>query len=190
MNRKVMGTFEPTGRLVAYGLGGNDVIWNLNVHRTCYFVGGDGNDKLIGGKNNDYLLGGNGNDSLYGGAGRDILLGGAGSDLLVGGAGEDILVGSPTSYENSTTTSSASLRDLMGMLNSTGKPIEQRWILMARKAGVGSSHAHLTSQTVQDDAASDTLIGGPGRDWLLGYFTAAIKDRAIGLEEGDLETDL
>jgi hypothetical protein len=190
MNRKIMGTFVPTGRLVAYGLGGNDLIWNFNVHRTCYFVGGDGNDKLIGGKNNDYLLGGDGNDSLYGGDGRDILLGGAGADLLVGGNGEDILTGSITSYENSTTTSSASLRDLMGMLNTTGKPIEQRWILMSRKAGVGGSHAHLTSQTVQDDAASDTVIGGPGRDWLLGHFTGTAKDRAIGLEADDLETDL
>jgi Ca2+-binding RTX toxin-like protein len=191
MNRRSLGIFQPTGRLVAYGFAGNDLIWDINVHRTCYFMGGDGNDKLIGSKNNDYLIGGNGNDTLWGGDGRDILLGGAGADVLNGGSGEDILVADPTIYEDDSPKSRVALHDLSSMISTTGKPIEQRWILMTRKSGVGSTHARLMSQTVQDDAAGDVLIGGTGRDWLIGRFSGAgIKDRAYGLESGDMTSDL
>ena len=108
-----------TGRIVYYGLGGNDTFINNTALRSAAY-GGAGNDRLYGGTNtdwfhgdtgndlldgragddflrgvagNDSLLGGDGNDYLYGGAGDDLLGGGAGNDWLYGEAGNDLLGG-------------------------------------------------------------------------------------------------
>jgi len=71
-----------TGRLIAYGLDGNDTI-----------LGGLQNDLLSGGPGHDDLRGGPGSDSLFGDAGFDTLNGGEGDDSLDGGDDHDGLSG-------------------------------------------------------------------------------------------------
>jgi Ca2+-binding RTX toxin-like protein len=90
------GTFAPTGRLLAVGLPGNDI---LAVHPfvslPSWLYGQTGSDLLGGGSGDDYLDGWEGNDVLYGGLGNDILLGWTGNDQLFGQGGFDLLFGGP-----------------------------------------------------------------------------------------------
>ncbi len=90
-------------KVVIYGYGGNDVIFNsmatvtgasAKLTNTPLWVdGGAGNDEITGGGGNDTLLGGVGNDSLDGNLGNDSLDGQAGNDHLEGGVGNDTLTG-------------------------------------------------------------------------------------------------
>jgi Ca2+-binding RTX toxin-like protein len=104
INNQRRGAFTVTGRIIAYGLEGNDSIISMVCGRKVdvEFYGGAGNDRLYGGKGrslldggdgNDWLVGGNGNDTLLGGAGNDRLFGRKGNDLLDGGDGCDVLFG-------------------------------------------------------------------------------------------------
>jgi Ca2+-binding RTX toxin-like protein len=77
--------------LIAYGYGGNDVIWGGNGNDSIY--GGDGNDTLRGWYGNDYIDGGNGNDYINGEYGDDVLDGWEGNDTVYGGGGNDVLYG-------------------------------------------------------------------------------------------------
>ncbi len=111
---KLLGIFTKSlvERIVALGLGGNDVIVvdarlfiDAELHGntghdklisgsgTDELFGEEGNDTLIGGKGDDTLFGGIGNDSLFGGVGNDLLFGEEGNDRLYGEAGHDILLG-------------------------------------------------------------------------------------------------
>ncbi len=69
------GTFSGVGRIVAYGLAGNDVIQlktaqisgkTISIATPAMLLGGDGNDTLTGGNGNDVLVGGTGTDTLSG----------------------------------------------------------------------------------------------------------------------------
>src|SRR5262249_53291618 len=64
------GRFNPNGRIVAYGLAGND---DIHVAGSIALPA--------------FLFGGDGNDLLQGGGGPSVLVGGAGDDTLVGGSG-------------------------------------------------------------------------------------------------------
>ena len=92
----VLGDFPAAdvGRLLAYGLGGNDVIYvdhRLNLPTELH--GGAGNDVLLGGSGDDQLFGDDGNDKLGGNGGDDNLFGGNGMDTLNGSCGDDLLMG-------------------------------------------------------------------------------------------------
>src|SRR5262249_42121726 len=93
INGTTYGPFVPTGRLVAYGRGGNDEIRVKGLSNPSWLYGGDGNDTLYGGSGADVLFGEAGNDHLHGRGGRDILIGGVGEDVLIGGGGDDIMIG-------------------------------------------------------------------------------------------------
>src|SRR5207249_3223600 len=94
------GRFIPTGRLVAYGLAGNDDIKvNGSINLPAWLYGGDGNDTLQGGGGNDVLVGGAGNNTLIAGQGRDLLIGGSGAAHLVGNSGNDILIAGTTTFD-------------------------------------------------------------------------------------------
>jgi len=96
VNGRPQGTFTPTGRLIAFGGAGNDVLQTTNkTTLPVLFDGGDGNDLLAGGSANDTLLGGNGHDLLIGRNGNDRLDGGAGDDVLMGKSGDDQLIAGP-----------------------------------------------------------------------------------------------
>ncbi|MBW3543204.1 MAG: pre-peptidase C-terminal domain-containing protein, partial [Planctomycetes bacterium] len=88
------GAFEPSGRLLAFGLAGDDDI-RVDVASTLatQLDGGIGADTLFGGTGHDRLVGGDDDDLLHGRHGDDTLLGGSGNDLLQGGNGEDSLIG-------------------------------------------------------------------------------------------------
>jgi len=103
INGHRFGPFRPTGRIIAYGLDGNDRITvSDRITLPSTLDGGNGNDRLQGGGGSDLLLGGagcdrltahKGNDTLRGGDGTDVLDGGAGNDVLRAGTGNDVLLG-------------------------------------------------------------------------------------------------
>jgi uncharacterized delta-60 repeat protein len=100
LNGVVLGTFQPTSRILAFLQAGNDdVDVAENVTLSAWLWGGDGNDSLSGGGGNDVLLGGNGDDVLQGGHGRDILIGGAGSDRIIGNSNDDLVISGTTAYD-------------------------------------------------------------------------------------------
>src|SRR5262249_2462060 len=87
LNGRRLGRFQvaPSGHIVAYGFGGNDVI-TVQGPVSAEIDGGSGNDLLTGGSGDDVLLGGDGRDTLRGGAGNDVLGGGAGAGTMGRGA--------------------------------------------------------------------------------------------------------
>src|SRR5207342_2024496 len=94
INGTVWGTFQPTGRIIVYGLAGDDDIQaSGSTGIPVWLDGGDGNDRLNGGNGGNVLLGGAGNDYLLGGSGRDVMIGGTGADQLVGNGGDDLMIG-------------------------------------------------------------------------------------------------
>jgi fibronectin-binding autotransporter adhesin len=94
------GTFSPTGRLIAYGVAGNDDMEVAGgVTLPAWLYGGDGNDRLKGGGGNNVLIGGSGNNMLIGGSGQDLLIGGSGSSTLIAGSGDDLLIAGTTAYD-------------------------------------------------------------------------------------------
>jgi Ca2+-binding RTX toxin-like protein len=165
------GPFSPTGRLIAYGLGGDDQIRVNQLDNSAWLYGNDGSDSLQGGPGADILLGGSGNDSLFARGGRDILIGGAGEDEVNGGAGDDIMIGGTTAFDANPIalchildewTSSRSfarrLENLRGVPNPTfGQRVNADYFL-----SVG------TEGTVSDDGAHDHLSGGNGNCWFFG----------------------
>jgi hypothetical protein len=78
LNGVSLGTFAPTGGLLAFGQAGDDLI---KVDRDITLPA-----LLDGGAGDDTLRGGGGNDTLLGGGGRDLLIdGGQGHDTFVSG---------------------------------------------------------------------------------------------------------
>lgn len=91
-NGSSLGTFKPTGHLIAYGLGGNDQIGvDPRLKLPAILFGDRGNDSLSGGSGNDILVGGPGRDDLKGNEGRDLLIGGKKDDGPKGNK-EDLIV--------------------------------------------------------------------------------------------------
>ena len=137
-----------------------------------HIYGGSGNDTLIGNslnntlngyEGNDVLSGGDGNDTLNGGGGKNILIGGNGVDLLTGGSSEDLLLGAWYSLENSTTALAA----LFSEWTSGSAYADRVAHLLGTLAGGANGSFTLTSTTVKEDNAKDTLTGGSGKDWYL-----------------------
>ena len=75
------------GQGVAYGQGGNDVLFA--VEGTGFISGGPGNDLIIGSDGDDLANGDDGDDFMFGGLGSDTYWGGSGWDYLDGGEGFD-----------------------------------------------------------------------------------------------------
>src|SRR5205823_11522012 len=69
-----LGKFSPTGRLGAYGGGGNDRITvDPLLKFSAYIDAGYGDDVVKGGSRCDVLIGGLDTDQLFGGGSRDVL---------------------------------------------------------------------------------------------------------------------
>ncbi len=137
-----------------------------------HIYGGSGNDTLIGNSlnntlngydGNDVLSGGDGNDTLNGGGGKNILIGGNGADGLTGGSSEDLLLGAWYSLENSTTALAA----LFSEWTSGSAYADRVAHLLGTLAGGANGSFTLTSTTVKEDNAKDTLTGGSVKDWYL-----------------------
>ncbi len=148
-----------------------------------YIRGGTGNDTLVGGGGN-ILVGGAGNDTLVNnstgtsGSSRALLIGGSGGDTLTAGAAGDLLIGGTTSYD----TNNAALLAILAEWDSTDS-YSLRFSKL--QSGVGSGNWQLVwGSTVQDDAAVDTLNGGPGLDWYFAQQSGPNTDVINGLQHG------
>jgi Ca2+-binding RTX toxin-like protein len=138
-------------------------------------IGGARNDMLIGnslantlkgGDGDDVLSGRAGNDILVGGPGKNILIGGFGNDQLTGGSGEDLLLGARYLLEDD----SVALNALRAEWSSSRSYNNRVGHLLGTLSGGANIGFTLTSGTVKEDNAQDSLIGGSGRDWYFGNF--------------------
>ena len=176
---KSLGSFTPTGHIVAYGLAGNDTIQVKGTTTVpAMFFGGDGNDTLIGGNGADILVGGAGADTIVGGFGRDLIIGGAGIDKLYGGltSGKtntddgNIIIGDSTKYD----TNEAALWS-----------IRTQWASSAayatRISSLRGGSYPLSTSSITNDSAVDQLFAGTGSDW---FWNASAKDKITGLKSG------
>jgi Ca2+-binding RTX toxin-like protein len=189
LNGTKIGTFNTstvTGRIIARGLGGNDVITvNSKITQGADLYGGTGNDTLTGGAGDDRLFGEDGNDRLTGGKGHNLLVGGAGDDrltnggtasVLIGGSGADtitagkggdLLIAGSTAFESDLTDLSK-LMDIFNEWTSTVTPdYNTRISHLKGPAGGLNGTTFLNASTVSDDGVKDVLMGGKGLDWFV-----------------------
>jgi hypothetical protein len=164
LNGVPVGTYRPTGRVIAFGQAGNDNIQaNVTLTNAVEFYGGAGNDGLIGGAGPSILLGGAGDDTLTGGPGRALIIGGDGTDGLSGGSADDILIGGTTTHDSDAVA-------LRRILDAWGAGVFSDRVNNIRAGlfagGAGDPAAGLNSGTVLNDPAIDTITGNGGSDWV------------------------
>jgi ELWxxDGT repeat protein len=145
---------------------------------------------VTGGSGNDLLVGDWHANVLRGGAGRDVLIGGFGGDTLDGGSGEDIVIGGWTPYD----ANAPALAAVAAYWGRTDLSFAARTAGLA--SGVtyqsgGTTHtARLTTGTVFNDFASDTLTGGGDADWFFAYLGSGATDVITDLTPADKLTRL
>jgi RTX calcium-binding nonapeptide repeat (4 copies)/PKD domain len=154
----LLGTFAPTGHIIAYGGGGNNTITvDPSITTSAILYGGSGKDVLQGGSGDDVLIGRRGNDALFGGAGRDILIGGVGADSMDGGTGEDILMGGSTAGSESFNFLAAITAEWSRTDVIFANRVKQ---LKGSLAGGLNGSNKLNDGDVFEDANPDTMTGG------------------------------
>jgi hypothetical protein len=180
LNTMTLGPFAPTGRLVAYGLEGNDDI-TVETATTLpvELYGGPGHDALKALKGNAILVGGPGTDQLVAGSGRDLLIGGEGTDGLAALGDDDILIAGSTPYDEDP----GALRALLAEWTRKDLGYAER-VEHLRSGGGRNGTVRLDAMTVTDDGERDRLESGPGRDW----FFASAPDRITGRKAGEILT--
>jgi hypothetical protein len=194
------GRFSPTGRLVAYGVAGNNIIqvdqgitllaWLYAGPGNDLLQGGGGNDVLVGGGGNDVLVGGGGDDTLIAGKGRDLLIGGSGPAHLVGNSGDDILIAGTTAFDHNDAalaaimaewTSARSYADRVANLSGTGSG--------PRENGNDFLIASGPNATVFDNGAIDVLDGGSGMDWFFADQSGGVAQDVVNGRRGSAIVD-
>jgi Ca2+-binding RTX toxin-like protein len=172
------GTFNPTGRIIAYGLAGNDKFKvSESITLPLFVRGGSGDDQIFGANGDDVLLGGTGNDKVTGRLGRDILIGGSDADKMLGSRDEDILIGGTTDFD---ANDEALLAILAEWRSERDYPTR---VTNIRGTGLGprNNNSFFFSPilgTVHDDGVTDKLTGGgDGLDWFLAHLTGSAPDR-------------
>ncbi len=181
MDKKTYGPFAVTGRLVAYGEAGNDVITvGPAITLTAYLYSGTGNDQLTGGGGNNVLVGGGGSDTLIGGKARNLLIAGSGTSKLystpvgaaVGSNSGSILIGGSTDYDSNDTA----LATIMAEWGSTDAYTTRVNVLKSGSlaGGVALTAAHIH----QNKLIHDQLFASTGFDWFL---DPGLFDQILGL---------
>ena len=203
LNGKVVGTYQPTGRMIVHGLAGDDDIQVTGNTSVSMWLYGDGNnDRLKGGAGNDVLMDGDGDDLLVGGSGRDLLIGGTGADRLVGDADDDILIAGFTLHD----INQMAIAAVMAEWTST-RSYSQRVANISNRTIAGTDASEFgnrvnggyflivdgANRTVLDDNAVDLLTGSSGQDWFL--FNAdgeggSKKDKVTDLKADEFALDL
>jgi subtilase family serine protease len=178
INGKPVGTFQPTGRIIAHGATGpgySDYIGvSSQVTLPAWIYGDSGADTLVGGGGPNILVGGTGKSTLYGGAGRNILIGGGGNDLLMGGAGDGLLIGGSTAYNGN----DLALLAIMSEWNSGDSYATRAAYLTGQTGGLNGSY-FLNSGTVTDQGESDTIRGANANDvFFQGVWDSVFNRRA------------
>jgi len=160
------GIFAPTGRLIAYGLAGDDDIQvDGSLPLAAWLYGGAGNDRLKGGAGHDVLLGGIGDDQLLGGTGRDLLIGGVGADRIVGNSDQDILIAGYTTFD-------AQVNALAAVTAEWTSARDHQTRVKNLTDGSGSvdrlngGYFLNAGVTVKEDQDVDVLTGASGLDWV------------------------
>jgi Ca2+-binding RTX toxin-like protein len=184
------GRFNPTGRLVAYGVAGINVIQvDGGITLPAWLYAGPGNDLLHGGI--DVLVGGPGNDTLIAGGSRDLLIGGSGAAVLVGNSGDDILIAGTTAFD----AHQAALAAIIAEWNSDWSYADR----IADLSGAGSDVpnngdyfliASGQAATVFATATVDQVYGSSGMNWFFGKRTGSAMDILTGLHDGEIVQDL
>jgi Ca2+-binding RTX toxin-like protein len=85
---------DDVDKIVAFGLGGNDEMYN-NTDIRAEMFGGSGIDFISSGGGNDLIDGGSGDDRITGNGGNDKLIGGIGNDTYIffgAQLGSDVIV--------------------------------------------------------------------------------------------------
>jgi len=183
VNGRSYGPFRPTGRVLVYGLAGNDNIFVTDaVAAPTVIDGGDGNDTLRGGAGNDVLLGGAGNDILSGSGGNDLLIGGEGVDHLDGGAGDDILIAGISNLDSDP----QALYNVMREWTRTDQNYDHRVDHLRFGAGLNLS----TTIDASDDGAPDFLTGGSGMDWFFSHVTSSPHDNISDLRPDEYSMEV
>lgn len=177
---------------VQSGTAGNDVLSALAGQATTLY-GLAGSDTLNGSTGDDQLVGGTGNDSLAGGAGNDSYLIelGDGQDIVQDAGGLDSLVYATGITANYIQVSRINTDLVLSHINGSDKLTLKDWFLYSdRRAwveeirfadGTVLEGGVLTSQLLTQIGTSgndylrgieifgDTLRGGDGNDYLVGY---------------------
>lgn len=186
-----LGTFHPTGLLIAYGHDGNDAIMEVTskikhhtvvITNSAMFFGNAGIDTLIGGIASDVLVGGPGNDVLIGGFGNDVLIGGTGRDRLFGGLANkkttvddgNILIHCSTSFDDD----EFALNDILTKWNQPTS-FDVRVATISGASSNEEEGAFLNQFTVHNDDEYDQIYVALGQDWI--FFGP--EDRIIGLHD-------
>jgi Ca2+-binding RTX toxin-like protein len=179
----LVGTFQPTGRIVVYAQAGDDDVQVAgSIARSAWVYGGDGDDRLKGGGGDDVLLGEAGADLIVGGGGRDLLIGGTGADRIVGNADDDILLAGVYLGESD----ACQLCAVMAEWTRADRTAAER-VAALRDGGGLNGQVVVNATTVANDADGDVLTGSSGYDWFL--FDAA-RDRVTDLHDEAFTDDL
>lgn len=172
INGVVIGDYgNPNGRLVVFGLDGDDTISMLSyVSRPTWLDGGDGNDSILGGRGRDTLRGGAGNDTLHGGVGYDELYEMADVNMtLVGGNanvnGSMTGVGSDVLYRASIESAR-----LVGGISANTIDTTAFGARVTLDGGLGNDvlRAGANNDVLLGGGGNDIMSGGAGRDMLIG----------------------
>jgi VCBS repeat-containing protein len=203
--------YNPTGRIVIFGYGGNDSISvDGSVANPVWAYGDDGNDTLNLGNGGGIAFGGAGGDTLLGGSARDILVGGLGGDRIIGNAGDDILISGYTAFDTrvgdragtAPPNAPATLEhepawSSIAAESASGHEYQARVDNLTSGAGddrangehfLNASSSATSGQTVFDDGATDELdlvTGSAGEDWFL---LGSANDRVTGNTNGEVTT--
>jgi uncharacterized delta-60 repeat protein/uncharacterized repeat protein (TIGR01451 family) len=195
LNGILSGPYQPTGRIIVYGLAGDDNIqFAGSITLAAWLYGQEGDDRLKGGAGNDLLQGGTGDDLLVGGSGRDLLIGGAGADRIVGNSDDDVLIAGTTSYDADEAalcaimhewTSERSYSQRIANLQGTNTG---SWFDLRHNGDIFLTLAEAgTEVSVFTDDSEDVLTGSSGFDWFLMDLD---QDRATDLKDEVFANDL
>lgn len=149
--------------------------------------GEDGNDTLNGRAGDDFLLGGPGNDTATGGAGDDRFAADPGDDVVDGGAGRDTLTLGPSADGADRINLGADSDRLDARQRTMPLTLTMDGIADDGATGEGdnvgadvedveggrAADRIVASQTgssteIQGDGGNDSIIGGPGADFITG----------------------
>jgi uncharacterized repeat protein (TIGR01451 family) len=171
LNGVLLGNFNPTGYILAYGEGtSNTISVSRLVTLPAILHGGPGNNSLLAGGGNSVLVGGAGSNSLAAGAGYNILIGGLGPASINGSSGNNVEIGGSTVYDGNdlalikllaewshpATSYSTRLAHLRG---NTGGGLNGAYYLNATATALSPT------PTVPANTAVDYLYGGSGMNW-------------------------